>query len=261
MAKTAKQKAPSRKNVKRTAPARRTPAIVRSAGVVSTEELVKELDALIHQKSRDRTKHPFVKAVLSGKATKNQIAGWLHQFALWADPSNKLFGVMWARCPDDDLREGVLENMLEEEYGEFSKTAGHMRLIDKTLEELGWSKKKQEADTIKLESCLQKHWIEVVIRNRPFVESLAATSFTAERMNPFVFALLEKGLRKHYDLTEDGLRSISVHASDVEEEHGSLGPIAMRRYATTKTAQEGVRFAVEHTADIYYNQYNVWNYY
>ena len=76
-----------------------------------------------------------------------------------------------------------------------------------------------------------------------------------------VFARLEKGLRKHYRLTEDGLRSVSVHASDVEEEHGSLGPIAMRRYATTKQAQDGVRFAVTHTADVYYNQYNVWNYY
>lgn len=259
--KAAKKKAPSKKSAKRTAPARNAPTIVRAVGAVSTEELTQELDAIIHQKARDRTKHPFVQAVLAGKATNNQIAGWLHQFALWADPSNKLFGVMWARCPDDDLRQGILENMLEEEYGEFSKTAGHMRLIDKTLVELGWSKKKQEADEIKPELCLQKHWIEVVIRNRPIVELLAATSFTAERMNPFVFALLEKGLRKHYRLTEDGLRSVSVHASHVEEEHGSLGPIAMRRYATTKQAQDGVRFAVTHTADVYYNQYNVWNYY
>ncbi|MSP52353.1 MAG: hypothetical protein EXQ91_08205 [Alphaproteobacteria bacterium] len=230
-------------------------------GAISTDELTKELEAVINHPSRDRTEHPFVQAVLKGTATKNQIAGWLHQFALWADPSNKLFGVMWANCPDDDLREGILENMLEEEYGEYSKTAGHMRLIDKTLKELGWTKKDQERDLIRPESSLQKHWLEVVIRNRPFVESLAATSFTAERINPVVFALLEKGLRKHYKLSEDGLRSVSVHASHVEEEHGSLGPIAMKRYATTKRAQDGVRFAVTHMADVYYNQYNVWQYY
>ena len=100
-----------------------------------------------------------------------------------------------------------------------------------------------------------------MIRNRTFVEGLAATSFAAERINPLVFAKIEKGLREHYDLSEEAMLSVSVHASDVEEEHGSLGPTAMERYASTAQMQEAVRFAVIHTADLYYNQYNVWQYY
>ena len=35
----------------------------------------------------------------------------------------------------------------------------------------------------------------------------------------------------------------------------------MERYATTAQMQEAVRFAVIHTADLYYNQYNIWKYY
>ena len=230
-------------------------------GAVPVDQLLTELEAGLTDPARDRTKHPFVQAVASGEATKDQIAGWLHQFSLWADPSNKLFGVLWANCPDEDIRQGILENMLEEEYGESSKTSGHMKLIDSTLTELGWDQERRTQDRLQPESWLQRHWLEVVIRNRPFVDALAAVSFAAERINPFVFAVLEKGLREHYDLTDDGLMSISVHASDVEEEHGTLGPMAMTRYATTKPEQDSVRFAVLHTADVYYNSYNVWRYY
>ena len=230
-------------------------------GSVSNEQLISELNGVLDNPVRNRTMHPFVLAVRKGEATKDQIAGWLHQFSLWADPSNKLFGVLWANCPDEDIRQGILENMLEEEYGESSKTAGHMRLIDATLNELGWDQARRDEDPLQPESWLQKHWLEVVIRNRPFVDALAAVSFAAERINPIVFGILEEGMREHYDLTDEGLMSISVHASDVEEEHGTLGPMAMSRWATTEPEQNGVRFAVQHTADIYYNQYNVWRYY
>ena len=228
---------------------------------VSTEQLIAELNSALQDPVRDRPSHPFVRAVMDGTASKDQIAGWLHQFSLWADPTNKLFGVLWTNCPDDDLREGILENMLEEEYGESSHTSGHMRLIDSTLTELGWGDERRAQDSMQIESWLFKHWCEVVICNRPFVQAIAATSYAAERINPMVFANIEKGLREHYDLSEDAMRSIAVHASDVEVEHGTLGPIAMERYATSADAQDGVRFAVLHTADLYYNQYNVWQHY
>ena len=228
---------------------------------LSSDALVEQLETALFDDVRNRTKHPFVVAVKEGKATKDQIAGWLHQFSMWADPTNKLFGVMWANCPDDDLREGILENMLEEEHGESSKTSGHMTLIDTTLTELGWDQERRAKDEIRLESWLLRHWFEVVICNRSFVEGLSAVSFAAERINPLVFGELEQGLREHYDLSEEGLMSISVHASDVEEEHGTLGPTAMSRYATTAQTQESLRFAVVHTGDLYYNQYNVWQYY
>jgi pyrroloquinoline quinone (PQQ) biosynthesis protein C len=228
---------------------------------VSTAELVQELEAGLKRAGRNRLEHPFVLAVESGQARVDQIGGWLQQFMLWADPSNKFLGVMWARCPDEDLRADILENILEEERGTTSNTSGHMRLADRLLEELGWDRLRRADEEAKVETWALRHWLEVVMCNRPFVQAISATSFAMERHNPYIFAKLEAGLRQHYKLSEEALRFISVHASHVEVEHGTLGPTAMSRYATSSVEQDAVRFTVYHTAELYFSQYNVWQYY
>lgn len=238
-----------------------TYAASRESDVMPIDAFVAELEAGLKKPGRDRRQHPFVEAVADGTATKNQIAGWLHQFVSWADPSNKLLGVAYANCPDDDLREGIMEAILEEEHGHSSKTTGHVELIRRTLAALGWDDAKCAADELRLESWAFRHWLEVVVRNRPFVDAITALSFAAERLNPAIFKKIETGLRQHYDLSDDALASISVHASDVEVEHGTLGPTALRRYATSGYVQSGVRFAVLHTAELYYRSYDVWKYY
>ncbi len=225
---------------------------------LSTEAFIAALDAGIRQPGRDRTTHPFIAAVEDGSATLNQIAGWRHQITLWAHPTNLLYGHMYAHCPDDDLRQMIFENMAEEEHGATSGAGGHISLNYRFLEELGWGEARRAADHARPETWLLRHWFEVVITERPIVDSIASLSFTAERLNPEVLGRVYQGLRKNYKISDDGLMSLAVHASHVEEEHGSLGPVAFERYAATAYDQARVRFAVFHTAEVYYNMYNVW---
>lgn len=67
-------------------------------GSLAIDAFVEELETGLNAAGRDRREHPFVNAVSTGTATENQIAGWLHQFVSWADPSNKLLGVAYANC-------------------------------------------------------------------------------------------------------------------------------------------------------------------
>jgi pyrroloquinoline quinone (PQQ) biosynthesis protein C len=106
---------------------------------VPTEAFIAELNEGLRQQGRDRADHPFVIAVEQGKATLNQIGAWRHQINWPSYPINKLFGVMWSRCPDDDLSQGILENMEEETAGAHSNTAGHIELTAGFMDECGWT--------------------------------------------------------------------------------------------------------------------------
>ena len=229
--------------------------------VVSNEELIRELDDGLLESHRDRRQHPFVNAVAAGTATIDQIAGWRHQICHWAHPTNRRFGFIYSRCPDDDLTQMMFENMAEEEHGATSGAGGHIALNYRFLDELGWDEEKRAKDFPKLETWALRHWFEVVFTNRPVVESIGSLSFAAERLNPHVLGRVYQGLKEHYDISEEGLASLAVHASHVEEEHGSLGPLAFERHAQTVDGQNGVRAAVWHTAELYYSMYNVWQYY
>ena len=224
------------------------------------EDFLEELEAGLKEPHRDRTNHPFVHKVLAGKATLRQIGGWLLQFSLWADQANKCFGVVYANTPDPDLRDAYLENILEEERGEESKTAGHISLIHNALEELGFSKEERESAEMLPESWAFLHWAEVRMKNRSFLEAIAG-GLAGERINPIVFRRLATGLREHYHVSQTVLAPFDVHASEVEVAHGSISEKVIRRYATTRFWQEKVRFAVYHTAELYYRFFNVYESY
>lgn len=225
-----------------------------------TEQFMKEIEAGLLEPHRDRTNHPFVHAVLDGKATLRQIGGWLLQFKLWADPANKGIAIIYANTPDKDQREALLDNVLEEEKGAGSGMAGHVVLINEALPEMGFSRDEIETAEMLTESWAFFHWVETVTRTRSFLEGICLLSM-AERVNPIVFGKLAKGLRAHYKVSDRVLRPFDVHASEVEVEHGKIVDIAIARYATTRYWQEQVRFVIFHTAELYYRFFDVYKAY
>lgn len=228
---------------------------------LSTDKFIHSLNEGLKEPGRDRSVHPFVLAVEKGEATLNQIGAWRHQINYHSYPINKLFGVMWSRCPDADLSQGILENMQEEEHGMHSNTAGHVALTAKFMDECGWTADRRAKVGPHMEVLAVRHWHELVMTQRSIVEAIGVISFTTERRNPEVFSRMMTGFKKHYKPSEEAMLAIGVHASHVEEEHGTLGPAAFERYATTGYMQDRIRFACYHSAELYYNAYNVWQYY
>lgn len=222
---------------------------------IPTDELIVELDEILANPEKSRVEHPVIKALEKGKLSRNQIAGWIYQITCWANPTNILVGAVYAKCPDDDLRVMLLENLTEEEHGTESGTAGHVELFERTFTELGWDEGRRAKEDVKMETWALAHWFEVVMTQRTLAEAICALSFSAERINPFCFSKIENALRENYEISEWGLQSIAVHASHVEEEHGSLGPIAFERYCQSAEMQNRLRFTAAHTNDLYYRQW------
>ena len=228
---------------------------------VATDELIAELDEILANPAKSRIEHPVIAALAKGELTRDQIAGWIYQITCWANPTNILVGSVYARCPDDDLRLMLLENLTEEEHGSESGTAGHVELFERTFTELGWDEERRAREEIKMETWALAHWFEVVMTQRSLPEAICAISFSAERINPLCFSKIETALRENYDISERGLQSIAVHASHVEEEHGSLGPVAFERYCRSADMQNRLRFTAAHTNDLYYRQWMTYRHY
>ena len=224
-------------------------------------ELIEELDEILSRPDQNRLDHPVIQEMEKGELSREQIAGWIYQITRWANPSNILMGAMYAKCPDDDLRVMILDNLSEEETGSESGTAGHVELFERTFAELGWDEQRRTTEDVKMETWALAHWFEVVMTQRSLAEAIAAVSFSAERINPLCFSKVEKALRANYEISEWGLQSIAVHASHVEQEHGSLGPRTFERYCQSADMQNKLRFTVAHTNDLYYRQWMSYQHY
>lgn len=226
--------------------------------VLAPDAFLDELRRGLADPRRDRTRHPFVERALRGELPLRQIGGWLREFRSWADPSNKGIAVLWASTPDPEVRHELLENLMEEELGTASQLGGgHVALVNEALAEFGLTAREIESPDMQYESWAFYHWWEVVLTRRSWLEGLAALSLAAEQINPIVFGKLAQALRTHYRVSERALRPFDVHASEIEIEHGKLADGAIRRYATTPWLQDAVRFAVFHTAEMYYRFFDV----
>src|SRR5207248_8677250 len=93
---------------------------------------------------------------------------------------------------------------------------------------------------------------EVLFSQRPWIEGMAVQGYAlegtaAERMQRIV-----RGLRQHYQVQNEGMGYWLVHI-EVEDDHGSLGPIAVERFARTDEQQQGVRTAVQLALDTFWS--------
>jgi len=59
---------------------------------------------------------------------------------------------------------------------------------------------------------------------------------------------LARGLHRHYDIAESSMGYWRVQI-EIEDEHGSLGELAVEKLAHTYEEQASIRHAIQHTLD------------
>lgn len=218
---------------------------------VAADTFAKELYGVVAAKhSKD---HPVIGMIERGELTEEQILGFAVQFyQLFAKVFPKPIAQLYARCPDDDeIEKHLLENLIEEGTGQVSGSASHRDLYIEFGRVLGLSREALDSAEPLPETAALLNWREVLFTQHPWIEAMAAQGYAlegtaAERMKRIV-----RGLRDRYEFPKEGMGYWTVHI-EVEDEHGSVGEVAVQHHVHTVEQQAAVREAVQRTLDVFW---------
>jgi pyrroloquinoline-quinone synthase len=218
--------------------------------VTSFEEEVKEL-----RLERRLSGHPFVKMLLGGEATREQMKVFAVQWYFHTVVFPTTLGNLLSRCRIRELRAGLAEGLYEEETGEITKTKPHVELYYDFLETLDISRDFIDGHGYLLPGMAAVvNWYQYCTTALDPLVGIAALTVAAEGQNvtlpgdPGLSGLISQGLREHFGAGEKGLKFWDLH-DYADQEHSGAGVRLLARFAVTETQQAQVRAAIRLTQD------------
>ena len=197
--------------------------------------------------------HPFSDAWVSGRLDKRLLGEWVKQHYHYVSHFAEWLAIVYGHCPEQDVREFLLENIAEEEgvtgQSGFPAVQHTKLLLDfaeacgKSRDEIVNAQKNGEllAETLGLQS-----WCAVQAE-KPFVEALAGLLIGLESQVPRIYSKTTPPLIEKYGFTEDEVTFFRLHIV-ADEEHGERGYEIIEKYATTPELQAScVRLVKEAT--------------
>lgn len=224
------------------------------------------------------TPHPVIRAIVDGKATREQLQGFAKQ--IWAIPKYNLAvagGKISQLQPLPDAPHGtgtpydlkvvrhychIIIDEAGTEVFPNAPTSGHYELYLRFAEGLGIPRKEMERVDIflpKVVVALQS-WVDMA-RNLPLVESGIGMNWINEISFSRTGTLMEPALRKHYGLSKEAAEFWYAHGEQ-DKHHSSIGPYLIENYATTPEIRERVWIAAKRGVGVWTTIYDaIWETY
>lgn len=206
------------------------------------EQLCDRLDEIIAERSL--LKHPFYQIWQRGELTMEVLKGYACQYYQHVLAFPKYVSGTHANCDSLADRQGLLENLVEEEQG----ANNHPELWLRFGEALGLDRSDMTdveplPETTELDDTFRR-----ITKDSSFVSGIAAL-YAYESQVPEVAGTKMDGLKQFYGInTPDALRFFVVHhALDVE--HSRVTRDMVARYADTPEKQQEAIQAVEESSD------------
>ena len=170
---------------------------------------------------RSLLEHPFYQAWSEGTLELERLQDYARQYFHFERAFPRFLSAIHARTKSPAIRQLLLSNLWDEEYGE----RNHPALWLEFAAALGVSAEEVErAEPHPETSALIEHYAEVA-QNAPVAEALA-TLFAYESQVPAIAWEKIKGLTEHYDLLPEQFEFFSVHlVSDVAHSGAELSAI------------------------------------
>ena len=196
--------------------------------------------------------HPWVKKFERGELTREQIRGWIEQFyQVVGKDIHRIMGGFYFKCPDPAIRQEIVENLLEEEQGKVSGTAGHPELCIRLAVALGSSRERIQNLEPLPETRALRCWYELAMApSTPFIDALAM-GVAGEAQLPGAAARFTEVLEQKYGLTHEQTAFWWVH-DEMDREHSDGAYHALAKMATTDDDQRRARSAVKGYLDLWW---------
>jgi pyrroloquinoline-quinone synthase len=195
--------------------------------------------------------HPVSRAWAAGELTKAQLGEYAIQHFYYIDPIPQQFAQLYARLPDLDARQHLLENLIGEEMpGAPGKR--HPDLMRKFARACGVPDERllqAEANGEILPTTrAMRAWIWELAGIRHVAESCAGIMVALEGQLPTLYPKYVAAMRR-MGFSEDDLEFFHVHIEG-DTEHAHVGLELTDRYATTPELQQRAIAAVRASADM-----------
>ena len=191
-------------------------------------------------------RHPFVTAWSRGELSREQMVLWTQQHWLFVMHFPQWIAALYARCPDQDVRDYLLENLNEEE--------GSVRHTDMllTFGEACGATREQLTTARKLPTTRAlTDWGELLATTAPFWEAVAGITVGLEGPVPGFYSRFLPTLRQRYGFTEPQLINFTVHIT-ADVDHSAKGFEIVERYCRTPEQQAVAVERVRQAGEMYW---------
>jgi pyrroloquinoline-quinone synthase len=186
--------------------------------------------------------NPFTEKWVNGELTRPQLGAWAAQHYQYVSQFPRWCATVYGACPYSDVRDFLLENIIEEESG-----TKHVSLLIRFAEACGVSRQDVEtARQLPTTRALTAWCFEMA--HRPFYEGAAGLLVGLESQVPGIYKRNLPPLTSRYGFREHEIEFFSIHI-EADEVHGERGYEIVEQYADTDekrtVAVEAVRQATE----------------
>ena len=192
--------------------------------------------------SRRLLDHPFYNAWSKGELTREALQAYAAQYYHWVTAFPTWLSATHANASDFEMRQEILENLIDEERG----AENHPELWLRFCDALGLDRDAVRNVELLPETEAAIASMRAVSRHMPAAASLAAL-YAYESQQPEVMKTKREGLRDLYKLTE-GHEYFEVHETlDVEHSAGEAAMIAKHGGACQAEIDAAVKTALDAT--------------
>jgi pyrroloquinoline-quinone synthase len=198
--------------------------------------------------------HPFSRAWADGELSREQLGKWAIQHFYYIDAVPQQFAALYARLPDLDARQHLLENLLGEEMPA-SPGKRHPDLCAKFARACGVPQETllsaEDGGKVLPTTRAMRSGVWELATVRTLGEACAGIMVALEGQLPTLYPKYVKAMRK-MGFSDDDMEFFHVHIEG-DVEHAHVGLELTARYATTAELQRRAVAAVHASAQVRYS--------